>query len=137
MRQRTYGLTFRAKANLTPDLSIQFYSSPFTSTAEYDEFKAAANTRSKTYEERFRMLTNEEVDRLPRNPDFRFNEFRSNLTVRWEYQPGSTLYFVWGHTRSENERGIFMPGWGNNLDRTFNLPAINTFVVKLNYWFGV
>ena len=134
MIQRTYGLTFRAKANLTPDLSIQFYGSPFTSTAKYDEFKAAADTRAKRYEDRFRMLSAGEVQF--RDPDFRFNEFRSNLVIRWEYLPGSTLYVVWEHSRSANESG-YVSNWGKNLDRMLGLPAVNTFMIKLNYWFSI
>jgi hypothetical protein len=135
MRQQTYSLTFRAKANITPDLSIQFYGSPFTSTAEYDQFKAAADTRANRYEERFRWLTTEEENRLY-NPDFRFNEFRTNLAVRWEYRPGSTFYVVWEHNRSADETG-YVSGWGTNLDHTFSIPAINTIMVKFNYWFGI
>lgn len=134
MVQRTYGITLRAKVNITPDLSVQFYGSPFTSTAKYDEFKAAAKTQSKVYEERFRMLNQDEIDF--RDPDFRFNEFRSNLVLRWEYLPGSTLYFVWEHSRSSHERG-YMPEWGNNLKRLTELDAINTFMIKLNYWISL
>ena len=134
MTQRTYGLTFRAKANLTPDLSLQFYGSPFTSTARYDAFKAAADTRAKRYEDRFRMLADGEHSF--RDPDFRFNEFRSNLVARWEFRPGSTLYVVWEHSRSANENG-YAPNWGSNLHRITTLPAINTFMVKLNYWFSI
>ena len=134
MIQRTYGLTLRAKANITPDLSIQFYGAPFTSTAKYDEFKAAADTHAKRYEDRFRMLAPGELQF--RDPDFQFNEFRSNMVVRWEYRPGSTLYFVWEHSRSANENG-YMPGWGKNLDTILGLPSINTIMVKMNYWFAI
>ena len=134
MVQRTYGLTLRAKANLTPDLSLQFYGAPFTSTAKYDEFKVAAETRAKRYEDRFRMLAPGELQF--RDPDFRFNEFRSNLVVRWEYRPGSTLYVVWEHSRSANENG-YLPGWGKNLDHLLGLPSVNTFMVKLNYWLAL
>jgi len=134
MVQRTYGLTFRAKANLTPDLSIQFYGSPFTSTAKYDEFKAAADTRAKRYEDRFRMLADGELSY--RDPDFQFNEFRSNLVMRWEYRPGSTLYVVWEHSRSDRQ-GEYVPDWGKNLDRIIGLPSVNTFMIKLNYWLSI
>jgi hypothetical protein len=71
-----------------------------------------------------------------RNPDFNFNEFRSNLVVRWEYLPGSTLYFVWGHSMS-NRTGYYLPGWDQNLERMFGLPSTNVFMVKLNYWFNL
>ncbi len=71
-----------------------------------------------------------------KNPDFSFNEFRSNLVARWEYLPGSTLYFVWEH-RMSNRDNRMVSGWGNNLDRMFGLPATNTFMLKMNYWFNL
>lgn len=134
MVQRTYGLTFKAKVNITPELSIQLYGAPFTSTAKYNEFKAAANTQSKIYEERFRMLAEGEYNF--RDPDFRFNEFRSNMVLRWEYRPGSILYLVWEHSRSAHEGG-YTPRWGKNLDHMLGLPSVNTLMVKLNYWISL
>ena len=71
-----------------------------------------------------------------RNPDFRFNEFRSNLVARWEYLPGSTLYFVWEH-RMSNRDNWYSSGLGSNLDRMWGLPATNTFMIKMNYWFNL
>lgn len=32
--------------------------------------------------------------------DFNVKEFLSNLVMRWEYRPGSTVYLVWSQTRS-------------------------------------
>ncbi len=134
LNQRTYSLTMRLQANLTPDLSIQFYGSPFTSTGRYTDFKRATNTLSRNYNERFETLSDPEegLDNFS-NPDFSFNEFRSNLVVRWEYRPGSTVYFVWEHQMSERA-AMILGGWGGNLDRMWGLPARNTFMVKLNYW---
>ncbi|MDL2264974.1 carbohydrate binding family 9 domain-containing protein [Parabacteroides sp. OttesenSCG-928-G07] len=135
MKQRTYSVTLRAQVNITPDISIQFYGAPFTSIAKYDEFKAAADTKSSVYENRTRSLTSDEEARM-RKPDFSFNEFRSNLVARWEYLPGSTLYLVWEHNRSGRENQ-YTSGWGNNLDKMFGTQATNTFMVKLNYWFSM
>ncbi|MDH6358125.1 DUF5916 domain-containing protein [Parabacteroides sp. PF5-9] len=135
MKQRTYGVTLRAQVNITPDISVQFYGAPFTSIARYDQFRAAADTKSDIYENRTRELTPDEKTRM-RNPDFSFNEFRSNLVARWEYLPGSTLYLVWEHSMS-NRDNHYVSGWGNNLDRMFNIPASNTFMIKLNYWFSL
>ena len=83
----------------------RFYGAPFTSIAKYDDFKLAADTKSHTFENRFQRIDpdhltyvdgvytiGEGAGQMPfRNPDFRFNEFRSNLVARWEYLPGSTL----------------------------------------------
>ena len=150
MKQKTYGLTINLQANITPDISIQFYGSPFTSVATFDNFKEAADTKSKEYYERFNdyapgnvmfkdgMYTINSPSGMVRfaNPDFSFNEFRSNLVARWEYMPGSTLYLVWEH-RMSNSNNRYVSGWGDNLDHMFGLPATNTFMAKLNFWFNL
>lgn len=150
MDQKTYGLTLNLQVNVTPDISIQFYGSPFTSIAKYDAFKLAADTKSRTFEDRFQSIAPDNLHfengvyttRVGdhtlsfQNPDFRFNEFRSNLVARWEYLPGSTLYLVWEH-RMSNRDNWYSSGWGDNLSRMWGLPATNTFMVKMNYWFSL
>lgn len=149
MQQKTYGVTLNMQVNLTPDISIQYYGSPFTSVATYDQFKLAADTRSHTYSDRFHPIKDHEISLVDdyyffntgngqlsfKNPNFSFNELRSNLVARWEYLPGSTLYLVWQHNRSYQDP-IYQPGWEGNLDRMFGLPATNALMVKINYWFG-
>src|SRR5699024_2676978 len=150
MDQKTYGLTLNLQMNITPDFSIQYYGSPFTSVATYDQFKAAADTESPRYSDRFSKFESQEIHYEEgryhvnsegqnfsfKDPNFSFNEFRSNLVDHWEYLPGSTLHFVWEHNRSNNDE-IYYAGWGNNLDKLFKLPASNTFMMKINYWFNL
>ena len=126
----------KLQVNVTPDISVQFYGSPFTSTARFSDFKSMTNTTSRTYEDRFSPLSEDEMSFIKEKPDFSFNEFRSNLVARWEYLPGSTLYLVWEH-RMSNRDSRYLSGWGNNLDRMFGLPATNTFMIKMNYWFNL
>ena len=146
--QKTYGITLKMQVNVTPDISIQFYGSPFTSVGKYGDFKMAADTKSHTFEKRTERIPAADLNYVDgvyhigdngmkfKNPDFSFNEFRSNLVARWEYMPGSTLYFVWEH-RMSNRDDWYASGWGHNLDRMWGLPATNTFMVKLNYWFAL
>jgi hypothetical protein len=150
MHQKTYGITLNMEVNVTPDISIRYYGSPFSSMARYDKFKQATDTQSQTYGKRFAAFADEDLisedgyyrigdgtDALRfKKPDFSFNELRSNLVARWEYQTGSTLYFVWEHNRGNTDH-TYRPGWGNNIDRMWALPATNTFMVKLNYWLGI
>ncbi|MDR1356977.1 MAG: DUF5916 domain-containing protein, partial [Tannerellaceae bacterium] len=150
MEQQTYGLTMRLQLNLTPDVSIQFYGSPFTSAARYGDFKKALDTRASVRSERFSAYLPSEITRGEgtyavsgrgdefafRDPDFSFNEFRSNLVARWEYRPGSTIYFVWEHRMSERAEQ-YLSGWGGNLDNMFSQPSTNTFMLKINYWFNL
>ena len=149
MRQETYGLTFRLQGNITPDFSIQYYGSPFSSSARYDQFKLAGETLSHDYHKRFHELTDEQINwdddhytfndgtrnGTFGNPDFSFNEFRSNLVIRWEYRPGSTLYAVWEHNRN-GHRQVYQPGWGNQLHQLWHIAPSNTFMLKMNYWLG-
>ncbi len=148
--QHTYGVTLKAQVNVTPDISIQFYGSPYTSTGKYKEFKVITDSKARNYDDRFHLLTADEITNVDgqyavnyngqsfgfKNPDFSFNEFRSNLVARWEYRPGSTLYLVWEHTMSNRDTYV-ISGLGDNLDRMFGLPAKNVFMVKLNYWFNL
>jgi len=150
MKQQTYGVTLNMQLNLTPDISIQYYGSPFTSVAKYDRFKQATDTESHTYANRFVEFGAEDITYQDgmyavekdgrklqfKDPNFSFNEFRSNLVARWEYLPGSTMYLVWEHNRS-NQDDIYHTGWGSNLDTMFGLPASNTFMLKVNYWFNL
>ena len=151
MVQKTFGLTVNVQMNLTPDFSLQFYGAPFTSTATYSDFKKAADTRSHVAEERYDVFKPDEISYQDgrytvtdnrqqaytfANPNFSFNEFRSNLVARWEYLPGSMLYFVWEHSMS-NRSNHYLPVWSDNLDSMFSLPSANTFMVKINYWLSL
>lgn len=150
MKQETYGLTLNLQLNITPDISIQYYGSPFTSVAKYDKFKQAADTRSSTFSKRFSTFGENDISYNDghytvnqngstlsfKDPNFSFNEFRSNLVARWEFRPGSTMHFVWEHNRS-NRDDVYYPGWDNNLDRMFGLAATNTFMMKISYWFNL
>ena len=132
LKQKTYGLTLKLQVNVTPDVSIQCYGSPFTSVGKYDDFRLAADTKSSCFEKRTRPLDDPSI--TP-HADFSFNEFRSNLVVRWEYLRGSTLYLVWEHQMS-NRDNWYQSGWGPNFNRMWGLPATNTLMVKMNYWFN-
>ncbi len=70
------------------------------------------------------------------NPDFNFRQFRSNLVVRWEYLPGSTLYLVWSQGRTSSDtNGIF--SYGNDMKELFSTRPQNIFLIKLSYWFSL
>jgi hypothetical protein len=150
--QETLGLTLRANVLLTPDLSIQYYGSPFVSNGRYGRFKRATDTpRADRYEDRFREFGGGEIAYVPElnlyrvsesgttyafgNPDFDFRQFRSNLVARWEFMPGSSLYVVWSQDRTDET------AWGRSLTSSLDAlrlaPAANVLLVKVSYWFGL
>ena len=147
--QDTFSFTFRSNLALTPDLTVQYYGSPFISTARYGAFKRATDTLAQAYESRFHRYGEDEIfapsDRLYAvaepdgtrfsfaNPDFSFRQFRSNLVVRWEYTPGSSLYVVWSQGRT-GEESYRESRFGRHWSGLWGTRADNVVLVKFSYW---
>jgi hypothetical protein len=72
------------------------------------------------------------------NPDFNTRSLRGNAVLRWEYRRGSTVYFVWQQTRSDNNLYDNVATFSLNRDRgyLFRAPADNIFLIKLDWWVG-
>jgi hypothetical protein len=142
--QKTLGATFRIDYFITPEISLQYYGSPFASIGKYSEFKEITNTpRAKNYNDRFEvmhpmLLGGNYVfgSYSISNPDFTFNQFRSNLVFRWEYKPGSQLFFVWGNERTgwKNDANTKV---GDAISQLKNVASSNIFLIKLSYWFSL
>lgn len=151
--QKTLGVTFRLNYSITPNFTIEYYGSPFVSAGEYMDFKRITDPLADRLDQRYAALTGESVtyaddvysfdengdgvsDYSLDNPDFNFREFNSNLVVRWEYHPGSTLYLVWSQGRSSfvND-GRF--SYRRDLNDLFSSDAQNVFLLKISRWFSM
>ncbi len=74
----------------------------------------------------------EDTDFEFEDPDFNFIQFRSNLVIRWEYRPSSTLFLVWSQGTSggaDPERNVFSA----LSEDLFGGEVENTFLVKATY----
>jgi len=146
---RNLGLTLRIDWAITPELTIQYYGSPFVSLGDYTDLKEVTHPMDALYENRFKKVPYERQGKdymldsngdgiynlRIDNPSFNYQQFRSNLVLRWEYLPGSTLYFVWSQDRTGYDAGgPFSFGEGYKLMGDV-FPG-NVFMIKLNYWFG-
>lgn len=131
---RSLDLTLRSTVAFTPRLSVQVYSQFFLAQGEYDNFK---------------VLTDKDhiapFPSYPKESQFLFDNFQSNVVFRWRFHPGSTLYFVWDHTR--NERREFnnledkraagtRTNFGDRLTSPFNVFPRNSFIFKIEYNLG-
>ncbi|HEX7123383.1 MAG TPA: DUF5916 domain-containing protein [Gemmatimonadaceae bacterium] len=134
LQQKTLSLTTRLNFTATPNLSVQFYGQPFVSAGNYSDWREVADPHSRGYATRFRPFT---LNSDPSGEDFNVKQFRSNLVVRWEYRPGSTLFVVWqqGREQYEIDRGRFrgMEDYRN----LFGAHPRNTFLIKASYWLGL
>ena len=151
--QKTLGITLRLSYSLTPDLSIQFYGQPFVSVGKYFDFKRITEPQAGEYRDRYHQFMDSEVnydsdgesfdvdenqdgmiDYSFENPNFDFLQFRSNLVIRWEYRPGSSVYLIWSQGRTD----VFQTGdysFMNGMRDLFDIPAHNVFLIKFSYGF--
>lgn len=153
IHQKTLSASLRVNYNITPDLSIQYWGQPFVSSGKYTEFKRITDSRADRYADRFALLAGNELTHLPQDelyrvsdssgnalytfdqPDFNIKEFLSNMVVRWEYIPGSTLYLVWSQTRHHSiANGHF--DLGNDVTELFDNKPYDVFLVKMSVRLG-
>ncbi|MFC1851644.1 DUF5916 domain-containing protein [candidate division CSSED10-310 bacterium] len=70
------------------------------------------------------------------DPDFNVQYFISNLVLRWEYTPGSTLFVVWSQGREGyTPQGDF--SFNQDMRDLFAVHPHNVFLIKLNYWLSI
>jgi len=158
--QTTMSATTRVDWTLSPVLSFQLYAQPFASAGRYKGFKELAQPGTQEYlvygrdnastispvvDPASGNTQSYDIDPdgagiAPQfnigNPDFRTHSLRGNAVVRWEYRPGSALYFVWQQQRSD-----FLAYEGDfrthrETSAIFGQPPSNVFLIKATYWFA-
>ena len=154
LRQTELSAAIRVNWTYSPTLSLQLYAQPLISAGRYDYYQELARPRSNAFTRygRDNGSTIAFVDSTnsytvdpdgagPAQPmsfgnqDFNFKSLRGNAVLRWEYMPGSTLYFVWTQSRQDYESiGDF--NFGSSVGRMMRAPADNIFMVKLTYWWN-
>ena len=152
--QRVVGMSFRVNFNLTPDLTLQYWGQPFIASGKYYDYKYITDPMAADYHSRFALYSPEQISlndedyyEIDENtdgysdygfdkPDFNFQEFLSNFVLRWEYNPGSSVYLVWSQTRSNSNNTGTME-YSNNMEELFSEKPSNIFLIKFSYRFGL
>ncbi len=129
--QSTSSVTVRMNYTITPTLSFESYLQPFISTGEYTDWRALADGRSSERDERFRPYTARGAP-----AGFRVGQMRTNNVVRWEYNPGSVLFFVWTQGRDVNDGNLDRRGVADGYGNIFSRRPDNVFLIKASYWLG-
>ncbi len=155
LKQTSLDLTLRLDMAVTPNLSLQLWAQPYIASGDYFGFKELAEPGTFnhlrygvdggsriSYDEESNTYTADPDGDGPAepfdfpNPDFSTRSLRTNLVLRWEYMPGSTLFLVWNHDRGNWVSDPTFRGL-KELDRLFDDPAQNTLLVKFNYWLSL
>ncbi len=152
--QKVLSASIRISFNLTPDLTLQYWGQPFIATGKYKDFKVIDQPMATAYGDRYTVFNGSQLNVLSDGsyvvdensdgtndyslgqPDYNVQEFLSNLVIRWEYNPGSSLYLVWNQTRNaylnDGEMRV-----GDNLDNLFADKSHNVFLIKFSYRIGL
>ena len=128
---RSFDLTLRSSLTFTNTFSIQLYTQLFLARGMYDDFSILVNPD--------RL---DDFSTFPKKREFNYKNLQSNLVMRWEYRPGSTVYLVWSHGRRGRDEMNPLAPWGSSpygrpLDRqlgdVFRIFPHNTIMVKVDY----
>ncbi len=146
--QTVVSLTTRVNWTFSPKLSLQIYAQPFVAAGDYSELKDVDNPHARKFEDRFHTLMGNEYSETEDTisvshngtysfdrPDFNFGELRSTVVLRWEYRPGSAVFAIWSHGRTNSvDNGFDLAKDITDLGRA---PGEHIVMVKANYWIGL
>ncbi|MBA2687621.1 MAG: carbohydrate binding family 9 domain-containing protein [Gemmatimonadaceae bacterium] len=154
LRQRQFAMSTRANVTFTPALTLEVFAQPLIVAADYTKFREfVAPRQSALHDFTPAQISSMQVGGSTRytidadgagpaqpisffNPTFNFRSLRGNAVMRWEYKPGSTLFFVWQQSRSGTAAvGDF--NFSRDREALFSAHPDNIFLVKATYWISL
>lgn len=152
IQNQTLTTTLRLNYSFTPNISLQFYGQPFISKGRFTDLNYVVNPIANSINDRISIYDSNQIstqnetylidenrdgttDYSFENPDFSFVQLQTNLVARWEYIPGSELFFVWarGSVGSVDPANDLVDSVSNQV---FEAPANDTFLIKATYRFA-
>ncbi|HSG98981.1 MAG TPA: hypothetical protein VLB27_02965, partial [candidate division Zixibacteria bacterium] len=152
----TLSMQIRANYFFSPDLSLEVYAEPFVATGKFFEHGQVpfagtidlstqgtdGSTIIDNQDGTFSML--DAAGNLVTHPqsgdplvygggNFSALSFRSNVVLRWEFNPGSALYLVWQRNLSGELDRVRSARPGDLFD-TVDGEGVDFFALKLSYW---
>ena len=97
-------------------------------TSIRNDWLEVANPRAEQWGDRYRAFPGGDPGA------FDFKQYRSNTVLRWEYRPGSVLYFVWAQERTQDVSGYKARIIPSGLGELSAAHPANVFLVKGSYW---
>jgi hypothetical protein len=151
---RTASLETRVNWTMRPTVTLQLYAQPFVASGDYSSFNEFLAPRTPVQLQYGRDVGTIARDPATSNyvvdpdgpagpaapftfgdPNFTSRSLRGTAVLRWEYRPGSTMFFVWTQQRSGSD------GYGDfdfrrDTRSLFGDRPDNVFLVKATYWIG-
>jgi len=144
--------SFRVNWTFTPELSLEVYIQPLLANGKYSNIKELQKANSYDF---VKYGTNGSTinyyadsivvdfdgsgvgERIKfGNPNFSTKSVIGNAVFRWEYLPGSTLFFVWTQSRKHDDTDNAFKFQEGVKDLILSQPE-NVFIIKLSYWLPI
>lgn len=147
--QTQWGVQFRFNYAFKPDLTLEVYAEPFIASGAYARHgelaapgsrdlriygEAAGTTASRDSSGAVQVTDGAAAFSLS-NQDFRVTSWRSNVVLRWEWRPGSTLFLVWQQNRGAAD-ATGRRARVDDLFRGLGSDGDNFLAVKATWWFS-
>lgn len=148
---KSLGAEIRINWAFSPRLSLQAFLQPYIAAADYHGYKELSAPRT------FSFLRYGEAGSLIRSaadgvhvdpdgsgparefvftsPAVNHKSLRGIVVLRWEFRPGSAVYFVWSHQRQEDRAGGEFD-LGRDWSDLWHSAAINGIMMKVTYRFS-
>jgi len=144
--RRTLSTQFRVSYTFKPDVTLDVYTEPFVASGRYPQFGEMLRPRemmlrmygtdgttiTRLADGSYRVTDGAASFGIP-NRDFRNLSYRSNVVLKWEWRPGSTLYAVWQQNRANSTTDGSPIGAGQLFD-SWSAPGDNIFLIKSTLW---
>ena len=164
LERTEFSFETRLDIAFTPSLSLQLFAQPLVSSGEYVAYKQLRTPETfgfLAFTEGVHALTggmnvctggatcvdenntrhidldgDGASDYAFGDRDFNVRSLVGNLVLRWEYRPGSTIFFVWQRRQHDRTQvGDF--SFRRDIGALFSAPSENMFMIKVNYWIGL
>jgi len=162
LERKSFSMVTRMDWTFSPQLSLQLFAQPLLSSGDYLQYKQFAGGDTYGFFDMVQgsgQITDDavrcsssicnidgtqhvdfdgdgEADYSFSDRDFNVRSLVGNAVLRWEYRPGSTIFFVWQRQQADRAlTGNF--DFSRDAGALFDAPAVNRFIVKVNYWLGM
>ena len=119
-----WSFTLRGTLAFTRELTLEYYGQVFLAKGHYEDYRILSGDAA--------FIPTPATDDLTAE-NFNRKSLNSNLVFRWEYLPGSTLFFVWSQARFGSD-GEYLSTVRENVDGTFRIAPANVLLLKITYW---